>query len=242
MKNIEPNQRPFAGSTLPEMPDRPPCDCGCANVFSSKEAENDLKRYRRNGPDSSTKALIEAIVAEGVEGATLLDIGAGIGAIQLGLLAAGAASAESVDVTEAYVEAAQKEATSRGFGDRVAGRVGDFAALADEMPPADFVTLDKVVCCYGDMPALLGRAADRARRAVGLVYPRETWWNRLAARLIAAWCWITRAPTRWLIHPVTDIDAVLHRAGFERHEVRRDLIWHIALYRRRIATSEAALP
>jgi hypothetical protein len=222
------------------MTDRPPCDCGCANVFSSKDAENDLKRYRKQGPDSSTKALIDALVAEGVDGATLLDIGAGIGAIQLGLLAAGAARAASVDATEAYVEAAREEATSRGFGDRVRGRVGDFAAIAGEIAPADYVTLDKVVCCYRDMPTLLGRAADRARRAVGLVYPRETWWNRLAARLIAAWCWITRDPTRWLIHPVSDIDAVLVRAGFERHDVKRDLIWQIALYRRRTATSEVA--
>jgi hypothetical protein len=221
------------------MTDRPRCDCGCTNVFSSREAENDLKRYRKNGPDSSTKALIDAIVAEGVEGATLLDIGAGIGAIQLGLLAAGAARAESVDATEAYVEAARDEAVRRGVGDRVAGRVGDFAQLAGDIAPADFVTLDKVVCCYGDMPALVARAADRARRAIGLVYPRETWWNRVAARGIAVRGWITRDPTRWHLHAVAEIDAVLARAGFERHDVRRELIWQIALYRRRILTSEA---
>ena len=222
------------------MSDGPRCDCGSANVFSSKEAENDLKRYRKNGPDSSTKALIDAIVAKGVDGATLLDIGAGIGAIQLGLLAAGAASAESVDATEAYVEAAGEEAARRGFGDRVKGRAGDFATLADEIEPADFVTLDKVVCCYPDMPALLGRAADRARRAVGLVYPRETWWNRVAARGIAAWGWVTRDPTRWHLHAVADIDAVLVRAGFERDDVKRELIWQIALYRRRPPASEAS--
>src|SRR6185312_5448160 len=101
------------------MPDSPPCDCGCANVFSSKEAAGDLKRYLREGPASSTKALIEARVAEGAEGATLLDIGAGIGAIQLGLLAAGLARAESVDATEAYVATAREEAKRRGYGDRI---------------------------------------------------------------------------------------------------------------------------
>jgi magnesium-protoporphyrin O-methyltransferase len=220
--------------------DRPPCECGCANVFSSKEADGDLKRYREKGPESSTKALIEALVADGVDGATLLDIGAGIGAIQLGLLPAGLARAESVDATEAYVAAAREAAEQRGFGDRVSGRVGDFVAVAGDVPPADIVTLDKVVCCYRDMPALLGRAADRARRAVGLVYPRETWWNRLASRFFAAWGWITRDPTRWHIHPVADIDAVFRRAGFERHDVRRELVWQIALYRRPMATSEAA--
>jgi len=214
-----------------------PCDCGCANVFSTKEAEGDLKRYLRSGPPSSTKALIDALVAEGVEDATLLDIGAGIGAIQLALLAAGAARAESVDATEAYVETAQAEAARRGFGDRVTGRVGDFVAVASELPSADFVTLDKVVCCYPDAQALLGRAAEHANRAIGLVYPRETWWNRVAARLLAVWGRLTRDPIRWHLHPTAEIDALLDRAGFERHEVRRELIWHIALYRRRPATA-----
>jgi Methyltransferase domain len=222
------------------MPDRTACNCGCANVFSTKEAEGDLKRYLRQGPASSTKALIDAIVVEGVEGATLLDIGAGIGAIQLGLLAAGAAHAESVDATEAYVETARAEAERRGFGDRVAGRVGDFVAVAEDIAAADFVTLDKVVCCYPDMPALLGRAAERANRGIGLVYPRVTWWTRFASRAIAAWGRVTRDPTRWHLHPAAEIDALLARAGFDRHDVRRELIWQIALYRRVGATNEAS--
>ena len=230
------------GRTLRSMPDRPTCDCCAPNVFSRKEAENDLKRYRAKGPESSTRALIDAIRARGVEGATLLDIGAGIGAIQLGLLEAGLARAESVDATEAYVETARAEAERRGYGDRVAGRVGDFVAVAPEIDAADFVTLDKVVCCYRDMPALLGRAAERANRAIGLVYPREAWWNRVAARAIAAWGWLTRDPTRWILHPVADIDALLGRAGFERQEVRRELLWHIALYTRRDVGQRAVTP
>ena len=222
------------------MTNRPPCDCGCANVFSSKEAEADLKRYRKDGPVPSTKALIDALVAEGVEGATLLDIGAGIGAIQLALLAAGAAHAESVDATEAYVEAASAEAIRLGYGDRAAGRVGDFAALASEIAEADIVTLDKVVCCYRDMPALLAPAAERATRVVGLVSPRDVWWNRLASRALAAWGWLTRDHTRWTIHRPADIDAVLARAGFDRHDVRRELIWQVSIYRRQHAEQVVA--
>ena len=216
------------------MNDGPTCDCGCANVFGTREAEADLKRYRRKGPDSTTKALIEAIVAEGIEGATLLDIGGGIGAIAFELLEAGAASAQSVDATEAYVTVELQEAARRGFAERVTARVGDFVALAPEFEPADVVTLDKVVCCYIDMPALVSRAAERARRLVGIVFPRETWWNRIAARLIDTWSWLTRSPVRWRLHPPADIDRVFVGAGFERHEVSRDLIWHVVLYRRRI--------
>jgi SAM-dependent methyltransferase len=218
----------------------PRCDCGCANVFSTKEARDDLKRYLREGPTKSTKALIDAIVADGVEGASLLDIGSGIGAIQLELLGRGVAQARSVDATEAYVATAREEAARRGFGDRVEGRVGDFVTIASEVDAADVVTLDKVVCCYADMPALLARAAERARRVVGLVYPRETWWNHLAARMFEVWGRLTRDPTRWRLHRTADIDRVLADAGFDRHDVARDFIWHIVLFRRREVAKEVA--
>ena len=212
------------------MADQTPCNCGCPNTFDEKMAASDLKRYLKDGPDKSTRALIDAIVGEGIEGATLLDIGGGIGAIQLALLDAGAASAESVDATEAYVEVARDEAARRGFAERTNGRIGTLEGLAQVIDPADVVTLDKVVCCDPDLPGLLVRAAERAQRMVGLVYPRETWWNRLASRMIATWCWITRDPTRWRIHPTADIDAILRTAGFQRRDVDRSLIWHVVLY------------
>ena len=216
----------------------PACDC-CANTVSSREAEGDLKRYREQGPDKTTRALIDAIVAGGVEGATLLDIGGGIGAIQLELLAVGAARAESVDASEAYVEIARGEAERLGFGDRTAARVGDFVALASAIDPADVVTLDRVVCCYPDLQALLGAASDHARRIVGLVYPRDIWWNRIAARTWNAFGWITRDPTRWYLHRPGEVDAILRAAGYRRREVTRDLIWQVAVYERTSAVPEA---
>ena len=56
--------------------------------------------------------MIDALKTEGVEDATLLDIGGGIGAIQHELLAAGAAHATSVDASAAYLEAAQRRASA----------------------------------------------------------------------------------------------------------------------------------
>lgn len=212
------------------MPDDTPCTCGCPNTFSTKDADADLKRYREQGPNPTTQALIDALVAQGIEGATVLDIGAGVGAIQMELLSAGAAKAESVDATEAYLAAARAEAERRGFGDRTHGRLGDFVALAAEIDPADIVTLDKVVCCYPDMLALLGRAAEHARRVVGLVYPRYTWWNRIGSRAFAVMGWLTRDATRWYLHRTADVDATLRSAGFERREVMRNMVWQVVLY------------
>lgn len=212
------------------MPDDASCSCRCPNTFSRREAESDLRRYREHGPDGTTQALIDAIVIQGVAGATVIDIGAGVGAIQLALLDAGAASATSVDATEAYVEVAREEAERRGVGDRVDARFGLFEAVADEIESADVVTLDRVVCCDPDLPGLLERVTERARRMVGLVYPRETWWNRIGGRAFAVWGWITRDPTRWHLHATADLDRILRAAGFERREISRTLVWQVVLY------------
>jgi len=212
------------------MPNETPCGCGCPNTFSSKEADGDLERYRKKGPDGTTRALIDAIVAEGIDGATLIDIGGGIGAIQLELLGRGAASATAVDATEDYIRVARGEAARRGLDDRIRPLVGTFEALASEIEPADIVTLDRVVCCDPDLPGLLGRAAGKASRMVGLVFPRDTWWNRVASRLLALWGWVTRDSTRWYLHGTPAIDRVLGDAGFRRRDVDRSLVWQVALY------------
>ncbi|HEY8237892.1 MAG TPA: methyltransferase domain-containing protein [Candidatus Limnocylindrales bacterium] len=211
------------------MPDEP-CACGCPNTFDAKMAEGDLKRYLKQGPDDTTRSLIDAIVGEGIQGATLLDIGGGIGAIQLELLAAGATSVTAVDATEAYIQVARAEAIRRGYGERVRPLIGTFESLASEIEPADVVTLDKVVCCDPNLPGLLGAVATHASRMVGLVYPRVTWWNKIAARVLAAWGWLTRDSIRWHLHANADIDGILRRAGFVRRDIDRTLIWQVALY------------
>jgi magnesium-protoporphyrin O-methyltransferase len=212
------------------VPDQPRCDCCSVNTFSRREAEDDLRRYRRSGVDGATKALIDAIAAEGIQGASLLDVGGGIGAIQLELLAAGLGSAQSVDATEAYVEVARQEAARRGYADRTRHLLGTLADAGEAAEPADVVTLDKVICCDPDAAGLLAQVARRARRMVGLVYPRVTWWNRLAARIYVVWGRVTRDPTRWYLHDTARVDGLLRDAGFLRRTVAETFIWQVALY------------
>lgn len=212
------------------MSDGGGCSCGCPNTFSTRDAKADLDRYHRKGPEPTTRALIDAIVAEGITGATLLDVGAGIGAIQLGLLPVGLASAESVDASSAYVRLARGEATRRGYAEQTHGRVGDFVALAPEMEPADIVTLDRVVCCYSDAASLMAATTAHARRVVGLVYPRVTWWMRLGATIANPLLRLLRRPSTIYIHPNAAIDEPLRTAGFQRRDIKRTLAWQVALY------------
>lgn len=212
------------------VPGQQRSECCSVNTFSRREAEDDLRRYRRSGVDGATKALIDAIAAEGIEGASLLDVGGGIGAIQLELLAAGLGSARSVDATEAYVEVARQEAARRGYAERTRHLLGTLSGVGEAAEPADVVTLDKVVCCDPDAASLLGEVARRAGRMIGLVYPRVTWWNRLAARAYSVWGRVTGDPTRWYLHQTELVDGLLRDAGFTRRTVTETFIWQVALY------------
>src|SRR5437867_553179 len=105
------------------------CQCqGIEDQFNSREAAKKLADYRKHGPAGTTRLLIAALKDAGVAGRTLLDIGGGIGAIQLELLKAGARSAVSVDASTAYTEAAQQEARRQGLDNRIQFQHGDFVA------------------------------------------------------------------------------------------------------------------
>lgn len=213
------------------MAPNPSCDCpGCPNLFTAKAAEEGLRRYRRQGPDPSTRELIDALVAEGIAGATLLDLGGGVGVIPLELLARGAVSAFSIDASSAYVAVARAEAERRGIADRSFYREADFVAVSADVAPADVVTLDRMICCYGDMPALVGRALDHANRLIGLVYPRDAWWVRLVAGVMNVGSALLQRQLRWHIHSEDALDRLVLDAGFQRTLLRRGILWQVAIF------------
>ncbi|HUF28483.1 MAG TPA: class I SAM-dependent methyltransferase [Gemmatimonadaceae bacterium] len=206
---------------------------GIERQFDRKTAERDLRRFRRRGALRTTRLLIDMLRAPGVEGATLLDVGGGIGAIHHLLLDAGAREVVHVDVSPAYLEAARSEAARRGHIERARFIHADFVAAADELSGADIVTLDRVICCYPDMEPLVGLAADKACRVIGAVYPRETWWMRVGLGLANLMMRLQRSPFRVYLHSPTAIDAVLRQRGFEPRSVRRTIGWHVEVYARR---------
>jgi magnesium-protoporphyrin O-methyltransferase len=171
------------------------------SFYDEKRAASDLRKYREKGPILSTRALIEALIAEGVEGATLLDIGGGIGAIQHELLDAGATHATSVDASAPYLDAARAESQRRGHDGHVSYLHGDVVDLADSAPSAEIVTLDRVVNVYPDWERLAGLAAERAQWLYGLVYPRDTRMVRLVIVAMNLMLRLRRKPVRASIRP-----------------------------------------
>ena len=217
-------------------------DCGCgANEFGEAAARRSLRSYRRSGAPRTTAWLIDGLREGGVEGLTVLDIGAGVGAVHLELLARGAATATDIDGSSAYVAAAREEATRRGVVDRVRYEVGDFVALAAETESADLVVLDRVVCCYPDMESLVRLSVAHARRRYGLVYPRDSWWIRAGTRVMNAFARLIRQKVRAHIHRTAAVDSLVRAAGFAPRFDRSNLFWQVVVYER-IAVSSAGSP
>jgi hypothetical protein len=207
--------------------------------FNDDEARRDVLAYRAAGPDDTTRRLVDELVAQGVSGATLLDIGGGIGAVQLELLAAGVSRSVDVDASEPYLSVARAEAEEMGFGDRTAYVHGDFTALADTVEPADVVTLDRVICCYPDARALIGLSSARARRLYGLVYPVDRWWTRALATLANLGYRLFRNEYRMHVHRQALIDSLLRAGDFEVVSAHAGWFWRTAVYRRAEASSGA---
>ncbi len=201
-----------------------------ANQFDRRTARRDLRDYRRDGPAATTQALIGALVRAGVEQTTLLDIGGGVGAIQLALLRAGAREAIDVDVSAPYLDAAREEAARQVLGERIRFQLGDFVDLAPRIPAVDIVTLDRVVCCYVQMEPLVRLSAERARRLYGLVYPRDRWLMRTVVGIQNLWRGLWRNPFRSHVHSVDAMDALIRSLGFTRRYQVRTFGWEVAVY------------
>jgi magnesium-protoporphyrin O-methyltransferase len=176
--------------------------------------------------------LLDALTAEGVEGLSLLDIGGGIGAISFELLKSGITAATEVDASPAFVTSARAEAAREGVADRVDCRAGDFVALAADLPAAGIVTLDRVICCYPDMDALVGQSASKAARLYGAVYPRDTWWTRAARSLANLTFRLLRNPLRLHIHRTATVDALIRGHGLEPRFHRDAGFWQVTVYAR----------
>jgi magnesium-protoporphyrin O-methyltransferase len=199
----------------PRWPRRFCCDDELAFIgYDGRDAEKDLASWQRSGPRRTTQELIDVIRAEGVADATVLDIGAGVGAIHTALLEAGAARAVDVDAAREYLTTARAEAERRGLADRVEYRYGDVVELAADLPPADIVTLDFVICCYPYLGPLLHAAVHSKPRLVGLAYPRDAWWMVAFMRGYNVVHAVRGSPARYFAHRHARVRGLMAEAGY----------------------------
>jgi hypothetical protein len=208
------------------------CQTDYDALFDDRAARRELSDYRRRGARGTTARLLNAIRDEGVVGATILDVGGGVGVIGAELLRTGAASLTDVDASRPYLAAARSEVERRGYGDRATFVHGDFVRLAPDIDEADIVTLDRVLCCYDDWIGLVDRSVERARRLYGLVYPVDRWWMRLSVGLVRGVSRLFGQPAPFAVHPDRQVDERIRAAGFTPILEERGFAWQTILYRR----------
>jgi tRNA1(Val) A37 N6-methylase TrmN6 len=209
--------------------------CGCGGLaaeFDAARARQDRERYRRSGPDKTTRLLLELLTPYRSSGSTVLDIGGGIGIVDLELLRAGAGHATLVDASTAYIAVARDEARRAGLLDRIDFVEGDFVRRAPTIDRAEVVTLDRVICCYPDMETLVAESSGRARTAYGVVMPRERWFGPLIVRTINLTYRLRRRSYRFFVHPTARVDEIVAANGLKLRAERRTRIWRVAVYDR----------
>ena len=210
--------------------------CGITQQFNDKAGRKQLKRFRRRGPDKTTQMLIDelrrGIQADGRKDLTLLDIGAGVGAIHHALLNGVVSQATHIDASPGQLAAAREETGRRGHSEKVRFIEGDFTALASEVAPADIVTLDRVICCFDDMEHLVRLSASKAVRFYGAVYPRDVRWMHIGMGVINLIQRVKRSPFRVFLHDPRRVDALLRAAGLNLWSERRTAGWQAVVYRR----------
>jgi SAM-dependent methyltransferase len=212
------------------------CDEDLARLgYDGRFAEADLNRWREGKLHAATRELIEVVRREGVDGARVLDIGAGVGAVHVSLLEAGAAGAVDVDASHEYLATARSEAERRGLEGRVQYRYGDVVELAGELPPAEIVTLDSVICCYPYLEPLLAAATRSRPRLVGITYPRDVWWMRAYMRAFNLLHAVRRSEAHYFIHRHAQVERWMSGAGYRSVHQGGTRDWRVIVYRRSVA-------
>jgi len=202
-------------------------------------AAGNAKRARRKEITAGvTRDLVKALGPSRLEGNTVLDLGCGTGDLALATLARGATRATGVDLGRGAIEEARALARERSVEDRSTFEVGDAAKV--QLREHDVVLLNRVLCCYPEVNALLDNSLQAARLVFAFTAPPSSGLAGIFARAetrLANIVFRIRdrkfSGFRAYVHDLEAVDRRVRQAGFHPTIVgRRRLIWHLAVYER----------
>ena len=200
---------------------------GCDRFFGARFARKAAKRYRERGLDRTATRMVAFLEQQGVAGATVLEIGGGVGEIQIELLKRGAASAVNLELSPGYDAEAAALLREAGLEGRVERRILDIATDGDAVDPADIVVLNRVVCCYPDYERLLGAVASHARRRVVFSHPPRNVASRTVLAIQNLALALMRREFRTFAHPPAAMLRVLEERGLRPTFADHGFVWHV---------------
>ena len=177
-------------------------------------------------------SMVNFLKSKDLEGADLLEVGGGIGAIQIELLKAGLEKTVNVELSSGYDDAAHVLAEEEGVEDRITRHIGDFVERQDQIENADVVVMNRVVCCYPWMERMMGAAVGKADRYLALVFPREKWWVKFGLASGNGWMALRRCDFRAFVHSPDAIESVATDAGFVVVHADNNIFWQALVLER----------
>jgi len=200
---------------------------GCDRFFSARFARRVARRYRKRGLGRTERQIVEFLESAGLEGASVLEVGGGVGELHVELLKRGAGSAVNLELSPAYDEEAGRLLADTALQDRVERRLHDIAVDPDAVDEVDVVVLNRVVCCYPDYERLLGAAGSHARRLLVFSYPRRNAISRAIIAMQNAGFRLMRHEFRVFAHPPTAMLGVLREQGLEPRFAESGFAWQV---------------
>jgi magnesium-protoporphyrin O-methyltransferase len=213
-------------------PEQEPC---CFDGWAAGNA----KRARRRGVAAPiTRELLEALGSARLQDRTVLDLGCGTGDLALGALSRGASRATGYDLGEGAIQGARALARERSVEDRSSFEVGDAAKV--HLDPHDVVILNRVLCCYPEVEALLDNSLSAATHVYAFTAPPSTGlagaFAHAETRVANVWYRMRSAKFHGFqafVHDLRAVDRTIRAAGFRPVvEGRRRIVWHLAVYER----------
>ncbi len=212
-------------------------NCCCPHSISggrlfSLFARSYRRRFAKKGFEPSQLQLLEGLAQAGFEGATLLEIGSGVGYLHQTLVERGAKSAVGIDLAEDMLKEARNWAGEKGLADRTEYLQGDFIELLDQVKPAEITILDKVVCCYPFAELLLNSSTAKTERVIALTYPRKRWFIKLVIEAMAVSLKLFGSDFRAYVHEPDDVERWICEAGFTKIDQQQTFIWLSQVYQK----------
>jgi len=202
------------------------------DFFNVKAANKELTQYLKKGVTNPTKKLVAKLREKDLEGLSLLDIGGGVGVIQLELHKNEISKSTDVDASEAYLQVIKNHAEAKGIGNKMNFILGDFVDVYPSVEVHDIVTLDKVICCYPEAKELLTASLNKCKKYYALVYPLDGILADILVLFARAYFKLKKSKFRPYIHSHREVNNHIALAGFQSTYQASSFPWKIYIYER----------
>ena len=214
------------------------CCSSCSNTtgtndFFNSQSKRYLKQYRKKGLAKEQRLLEAGITGSGIQNKSILEVGCGIGALHLTLMKNGAEKSTGIDISEGMITTAKQLAGEFGFAERTTYHLGDIVQMNGNIPEADIVILDKVVCCYKNVFDLLKVSSEKCRQTYAFSYPNPNILVQISFKGLI----LIGKLLKWKFYPSwhdwSGLIRTLETYGFKQSYQNSTFMWNVCVLERK---------